>query len=1350
MLIEPAVECGAITSIAVSADHSTIAGGHANGTIFTWDTARAARPFLHIPHLDPSQVQNRSADGHVLNAAVCHLGFLGTRHTALVSANVHGMAFSHLATRGTGAIGRSVKTTRILGRYPNDVATSGKPRKPSTVLAFAPLPLGNVERGTDDLGLTAMLTPYLLVVVSTTPIAQTQHKAARPKEVTAHGAMSGCLAWFPAVKLKVKDPRIGDSISKVKLVYCWSNVLTVMDIEEVEASDKDKPSNLFFKPRSRWKADEAIVAVQWLSRSVLCALTITQRLIILEDQLMRMTEAFDLIQKHIFHQDLFSKQLHNLVEQLDEDDTSMHGVVADAFYMSFKAHKGKMFLLGFNDVSVGALSNWADRLIALMEDGDYIGAIHLATSYYTGDADKLTIGLPEDTGLRHTMVQDKLAEIMSASLKFAFSKSGKASEREVKMSQLKDLAEACFVACLSIGDIGFLFDEVYEWYEESNSEGIFLESLERYILDKQISSVPPAIVKSLVTYYVSKDWESRLEEIVCHMDTTTMDIDQITVLCKQHNLYDALIYVWSQALHDYITPMIDLLALLVPLVQNGDSFTNGNIIVDPLYEVNARKMFPYLSYTLTGRVYPIGESLGDEEASSAKAGLYWFLFSGKIVTWPKGSSKWLLTGPNKSEEPSFPYLRVILKFDAPSFLSVLNEAFEDSFLNDTPDRVVNGGKNHNMPEEQVFGLSVNRQYIISILLEIMNPSEFATEDTIYLDMFIARNLPKFPQYLILSGSSLDKVLAGLSNYPGEGIADDAQLSAEYLLSAYHPADLSSLIPLFHRARFYRVLKSIYKSDKQYAKLMQVYFDDHEDHEAVFNCIADCLRPRTGLTKRQIEEVHDVIRAHAAELAHLDPIKAAQAIEAYAPSLHQVILEALIEDPEHEFVYLQTVLEPSDPAGEEAKESLDRNFVERYVQLMCKFRPSHVVDFVSLVQATDLRLDKVLPAMEESEVVDAAVVLMAREGLVKDAMGRLIKHLGTLGSAFLAILEVNAENTDYAQMEKAAENLLEALQKYTNVGIWLCQSQTKIMIRRLARIPKQKRISSKTELLPDEMLWLDFIDATVQVTKSISTSISRLENADFAQTDAPAKKLNAKKFLSTLRTLVQSTFTALLSLTSTPSATGTSLSFLRILRAFLTRSSISSRNPSDLRSVLSSIFSAYAYEENILSLANRLLENDLFVNVQSVTELRQRGWRPKGSVCEGCRRRVWGPGATGDIYKKWEEKQVGEAVARKQSAMVQAERGKGRAKVQVDPKDEVAGGDTSKGKGKGKGDRESSATALEQSNPVETESQDKDLGPLIVLSCRHIYHQSCLEAMQVEDSSGDLVQEGREFKCPIDE
>lgn len=1339
-----AVESGAITSVAISGDHMIVAGGHANGSIFTWETAKAARPFLHIPSLDASQMVNRTADGHIPNVAIRHLGFLGQRHTALVSADDRGMAFSHLATRGIGsAVGRSVKTTRILGRYPNDTATSGKPRKPSTVLAFAPLPLGNAERATDTLGLTAMLTPYLLVVVSTTPVAQTQHKAARPKEVEAHSAMSGCLAWFPAVKLKAKDPITGSEMSKVKLVYCWSNVLTVLDVDEVESSARDKPPDLTFKPRSRWKAEEAIVAVQWHSRSVLAVLTITQRLIILEDGTMRMTEAFDLVQKHIYHQDLFSKQLHNLVEQLDEEDPSMHGVVADAFYMSFKAYKSRMFLLGFNDVSIGTLSNWADRLLALMEDGDYIGAIQLATSYYTGDAETLTIGLPEDTALRHSVLQDKLVEIITASLKFAF-KQRQNGAAITDDKHLKDLAEACFEACLSIGDIDIMFDEAYEWYEDGGAEGIFLETLEPHILEKQITTVPPAVVKSMVTHYVSQGLESRLEEMICQMDTATLDIDQITILCKEHNLYDALIYVWNRALNDYITPLTDLLRLLIPLVRNGDYFSNGDVMQDPIFGVSALKMFPYMSYTFTGRIYPTGDQLEDEEALNAKAELYWFIFSGKTITWPKGSTKAFLTQPDQDHEPSFPYLRMILKFDAPSFLSALNEAFEDSFLNDSPERAVNGGSTQNLSEERVFGLSVNRQYIITILLEVMNPHDFASEDTIYLDMFIARNLPKFPQYLLLSGTALHKVLEGLCNYPGEDLADDAQLSAEYLLSVYHPPDLLSLMPHFKKAGFYRVLKSIYKADKQYNKLIETYFEDSEDQEAVFDCIADCLRTRSGLTKRQTKEVHEVLESHASELVHLDPARAAPIIDAYAPSLHQTMLDSVEDDPEVQYQYLHAIFEPATKDSNELKHGSGTIsvFTERYVQLMCKFDSPHVAGYVESVQASDLRLDKILPYMEESGVIDAAVILMSREGQIREAMDRLILHLRKLEAALVGLLNSSDVDIRSIQAGEAADDLLQALQKYTNVGIWLCQGQGKTApLHGTLMSPIRKKSSSKAELSADETLWLDLIDVTVQITRKVSASLSDHQRS--------SNGLDYDQLLGRLRPLVQRSFTALLTSTSTPSPSGASLSFLRILRAFLTRASVSSPSLSDLRAVLASIFSAYAYEESILSLANRLLEKDLFVNVKSATELRQRGWRPRGSTCEGCGRRVWGPGVSSDVFHKWEEREELDRKRRKERTAELAggnpERGKGRAHVRNVSKASVA--EISKIRGKKTGDvgmDEGELAAEHDDSMVQPE-----LGPLVVLACRHIYHQSCLEAMQVEDGlTGDL-HDSREFRCPID-
>lgn len=1298
------------------------------------------------------QAQNRTGDGHITNAAVTHLGFLSTRHTALVSADEKGMAFSHLATRGTGALGRTVRTTRILGRYPQAQAPSGKPLKPSTVLAFAPLPLGNVERATDSLGLTAMLTPYLLVIVSTTPVAQTQHKSARPKDVAAHSAMTGCLAWFPAVKLKVPEPHSGSSTSKAKLAYCWSNVLTVLDVDEIPNEDQDQPATLKFKARSRWICEESIAAVQWLSRSVLTVLTLSQRLIVIEDRSMRMTEAIDLINKHVYHADLFSKQLHALVEQLDEEDTSMHGVVGDAFYMSFKAYKGRIFLLGFNEVSIGALPNWADRLIAIMENGDYIGAIQLATSYFTGDADKLTVGLPEDASLRHTMVQDKILEIMSASLKYVFGQRRKGEQ--VDDQHLTQLAETCLIACQSIENTDFLFDEMYEWFEDADAQGIFLEALEPYVLDRTVTVIPPSVIKALVTHYVLKGWESRLEEMLCHMETATLDLDQTTLLCKQHGLYDALIYIWNQALRDYITPMIDLLTLLGPSMMNGE--TRGSIGED-YFDINAVKVFPYLSYTLTGRVYP-NESIMDEAtAIKAKSELYWFLFSGQTITWPREGGKPFLTRPHDDSEPAFPYLRLILKFDAPSLLSSLNEAFEDPFLNDSPDKQVNGTSRMDMPEEQIFGQTINRQYIVSILLDVMNPADFAPEDTIYLDMFIARNLPKFPQYLLFPGSTLSRVLSGLCHYPGEDLAEDAQLSAEYLLSVYHPSDMAALMPLFKQAGFYRILKRVYKLDQQYGKLIETFFEDPEDQEAVFDCIADCLRPQSGLTEHQREDVLEVVRAHARDLLELGPELSVSTLRSQPYDIHKTMVDSAEDDDELQHAYLKALLEPSG-TGDETPEAPHRDLVEMYVRLMCEYDPKHVSDYIGIVQSVDLRLDNLLPTMEETGVIDAAVVLMAQDGQIKEAIERLIEQLYSLESALHGVA-AGSVRSEALETLQAAEELLQSLQNYVHVGIWLCQGQMKTSKK--VTVVQKKKNSADQSLSTDETMWLSLIQACVQITRRLSPVVAGFSKR--IQEDE-ASPVDSEKLLTLLRSLVQHTFTSLLTATSNHTAgqqgtkllsnASSNLSFLRVLRAFLTQAAAESPNLADLRGVLASIFAAYAYEESILRLSNRLLERNLYVNVRQAVELRQRGWRPRGSTCEACSRRVWGPGVSGGaVFEAWEDRQAIEEARRKEKRAQLAEH--------------ILGGSRSDSGAKGKGkslDTRPASILVEQQPTAPTSSQqeqqqgegqemtapqrkDPPLGPLVVLACRHIYHQSCLDALQEKDA-GKSGHE-REYKCPID-
>ena len=868
---------------------------------------------------------------------------------------------------------------------------------------------------------------------------------------------------------------------------------------------------------------------------------------------------------------------------------------------------------------------------------------------------------------------------------------------------------------------------------------MFFKALEPYILDGDIAAVPPNVLKDLITFYASSGWATRLEEMICRLSTDTMDINQVTTLCQQYNLYDALIYVWTRAIGDYITPLINILSLVKVLDFDADESEN-------IYMASAMKVFPYLAYTLTGRVYPSGTFMDDTQAHNAKKDVYRFLFSGGNLEWPPKSGTLFLTQTDKGKEPEFPYLRLMLEFDASSFMSMLNEAFEDSFLNEDEQDFINGHRSNGTRHGSA--LTPTRQFIINSLLGIMTVENFDPEDIIYFYMFIARNLPKYPQHIILPGTSLHQILVGLCNYPTAVLKDDCQLSVEYLLSTYHPSNPQSLIALFEKAEFHRVLKSVYRGTQQYAKLLETYLNDSENQEEVFDCIRDYLRSGAGLPGKQMNEIKTVIVSRARDLAAVNAARTAQTLNQYAPGLLNKVLEALEDGSDVQFQYLEALVEPRTSITMRSRslgEGLPTGFTERYVQLMCKYNSTHVADFVSLLDSGDLKLDPVLPALEKSGIIDAAVVLLARDGLVRRAMDRLVKHLSTLEVALTGLIKAATESPDIANTEEALEDILQDVQKYIKVGIWLCQGQTRSIESTKsspARLKKAYGEIQEEDLALDELLWLDLVDTVVALTKSASGAISDLETDALSVSKAPSKVIDTTRITTSLRSAVQQTFSALLASTTRPPTEKQTLamsepsftirsssasqktqpqtnpSFLRILRTFLTRASKSSPSLSDLRSVLAEIFSAYTFEETILSLANRFLDKEGFERVEEVADLRQRGWRPRGQVCEGCRKRAWGPGTGGAIWESWETRE--------------SECHRRRLEMDADEN----------GKGKGK--------SLHQGD-TDAERGSINADALIVFACRHLWHKLCLEkASPSEETSSSEARRGPagRLRCPF--
>jgi vacuolar protein sorting-associated protein 8 len=952
----------------------------------------------------------------------------------------------------------------------------------------------------------------------------------------------------------------------------------------------------------------------------------------------------------------------------------------------------------------------------MLEAGDFIGAIRLATSYYLGGGEKVTIGLPEDDKPRHTIVQGKLMEMMSASLQYAFGQDQQTGSGRQDDSQLTGLAEVCVAACLVMEDTGFLFDEVFSWYDEYEKASVFVDVLEPYVLDRQIVSIPPAALKALVEQDMTTHEPASLEEIICCLDTSTMDIDQVTSLCKKHNLYDAFVYVWTTALGDYIGPVQQLLGFS----RGARQRPNPSEDADPI-QLNAMKIFPYLSFTLTGRIYPTGSEMALKESSRAKEQLYGILFSGASGPTNGGAS-----GPTSGQ--SFPLLRELLLLDTSSSMSLFNEALEDSFLNMPDDD--NGSLDQLASPNGVSPTQgFTRQFIIAVLLEIMSTAALGPEDTIFIDMFVARSLPKYPQDLVLPGSTLDEILVRLCHFSELDTSEDCQLSVEYLLSVYHPPDLRSFVPLFKAARFFRVLRSVYRSEGHWSELVLAYFLDDQDQDGAFDVIHSCLRKGSGLSPKQQRAVRDTVQNSARELANLDVHRTARLVAEVMPESQAFFLSSLEGDSHLQYRYLDGLFRRQD--GLSTPDALSP-FTGHYIQLMCQYKPLHVADYVNSLRDVDLQLEDVLPSMEAGGIVDGAVILMTRQGRVQDAMQRLTKHLNSLEVALSGLLHDFEQSPDGSSTNEAMHDLLGSITKYSGVGIWLCQHQTKAARRSpLASKPWRKSKRSLSQSLSfEEKLWLQLIDATVSTAKTFSHP--QAAKHDQATVSGGESDLVA----TTLRMTVQNVFTALLQATTAfreQPGRQEEFSFLQILRAFLTQAAASSPSLAELRGVIASIFSAYAYEESLLALANSMLDKDLYVHVDEVSNLRQRGWRPRGQVCEICRRRVWGPGAGSQVWESWVEEEE------RRQAILQ----EGWERVSATDDQRSSG---SKGKGKGKAMATATAGRVSRSSDpdiLHSEGrQDGEGTPVtsqaLVFACRHLFHRGCF----------DQIHGGVERVCPI--
>ncbi|RIB07429.1 Golgi CORVET complex core vacuolar protein 8-domain-containing protein [Gigaspora rosea] len=1284
-----ALEHGGVTSLAISSDHTQIISGHSEGHILIWDIQRPLSPSRNIAPISTAVAAGGGKEGHIRGSTILHVGFIGIRKNeknGIVSGDDKGMAFYHNLYKVMMV--NATETTRILGRYPVSISThetpvASKPNRPSTVFGLAPLPVGQ-QHGSESFGLVAMLTPYKMIIVSTKPTAQTQFKCLKPKNISSDSTLpskstSGCLAWFPATKIQP------DMVLDPLLAFSWGNQLnilkitTVPSIPEVHLKKRrsERDVRLEFIKIGEWKGMNSIVGLQWLSSQILLILTSTEDIVVFDPRCMQESEQSNIRQRSLVYHDRFSSLLKDLSEdsngQIDSFRTST--TMDLAYYHSLNVYKGK----GVHQIFFGALLSWADRILALVESGDFLEGISLATTFYNGTSSQTILGLPDDEETRHEIVGEKLMELLINSIHYAFS-SEQTLVDENNSVLFKNLAIACIEACLSMRREDFLFSDVYERYAEADARGIMpdargimLEVLEPYILKDKITDLPPEIMKDLVNHYRKRRMLQRVEECIWHINPQCLDIDQVVELCHSEKLYDALTYVWNRSMVDYVSPAVEFLAVIRNILilerrkkkKNRfsiSSISNNNLTESYILDVddldtmrsNARKFYTYMSNILTGRTYPNGAPLNEGEANEARTTLYSFIFSGRCVVWPRQGGKLILTAEDEinGPEPTYPYLRLFLRFDTKAFLKALETAFEDSYLNGV-EIVMNGDGYY---EEEIPGKIINRQLLVNILLEVMTSeppetSEFTQTDLSYLYSFVARNLSKYPQFLLLSQSSIQNLLIKLSINNDPRTREERQLSVECLLSIYTPQDENKMVELYENAGFWRVLEHVYKADKRYGLLITTYLKDPDRKIEVFDCIRGLLNPSSKITQKQYQEVSETILTYIDEIVEIDGEQTASIIKLYFDGDHQTVIESLETSPALLFTYLRGLLEPSQVDAvigdrirvqmvEEqvisTESSLDSSIItpdihERYIALMCKFDPTGVYHYLQTHQGA-YRLEKVLPICDSTGIVDAVVWILEKSG---NAFGALDKILDVVKEKRLDILTLVEEKKDsrsdqWTLIEKTKiETSLMKLKGVLKIGILLCENS----YRRATLSNGSEVLAPQTSRATEsetELLWFKLLDTFLDATKAVSSSVippiptmmseKLLANGQLSSFEIPRSAIPphiANHLVTTFKSYVQSIVRSLLLETSSRY-----VSFPRLLLRFIQSQTKRNSTVSDFRDIFAGMIDTYKYEGQLLAMTNRLFEKDLFRGVAGVVRQRGKGWRPRRGTCEVCGGQFW--------------------------------------------------------------------------------------------------------------------------------
>lgn len=1152
---------GIITCMSFSSDSINLAAGHSNGKIVIWNISNSSsivsanssspsnyqKPANIIPSITKDEEILFSKEGHLENSTINHIGFVNDHHSQLYSSDMSGIVCYHLGIKQV--LKKHFVSKRILG----------KDNRNLTIKACAILPMGSAELITDQLGVLAVMTNKVLLIVSilslnnphsTKIITHYSVNTTKQKDTASAEILEGSLSWYPCMKSTK-----GSVIENPKLAYASDDTLTILEIENdlmpsnflkviSELKDKDKAiPKLSTRKTVKWKNENPILRLKWISSKILC---------VFENDLVK-TLCYD------------SKK--GKLTLVGEDATI--NVINNSAIQVFQ---DKLMILGNTsqsqcDVILGSHINWADTLMNFLAKNEHLKALITAAQLYSSsyennlqrDSYFTLVGLPINGEESKALVKPYLLDIMKNSIQFVYRSNNNENSGVNEYTDDNTIKEYLKVYFDIISDLSSSDTEILESiFEAVNDTTKYFESLEIYLLNGSITSLSPYVLKELVLHYVNSGAGDVLTEILCILNIQSLDIDLTIQLCRQYHLNDALVYIWNYLLQDYETPLLEFLEAIKSGNEQEDS--PGSSTSD---------IFTYMSYILTGRQFPTDRFIDSKLEATARESITKHLFNAY-----------------DDQGSIFPNLTLLLKTNSFEMLSTLNEFFEDTSLNDDD------------------GKLLNRQYIVEALLDIYEAYEFEFSDTdrCQLSIFIARNYPKYQQFIRLSESTLEGIMNNLCSNTNEEIITDCELALQSLIGEHDPEFDLLLIEKLKAAKFYDVLIGIFRAQGKHSKLLDTWIQksvgdgDSKSDESLSKVLQDCFK---GTKNSAIErsELNTIIKSKFNVLLHIDSIGLAKEIQKNHKALHLLILEELeeklvteyiesiismvhVQDVDIELIYkyLEILL------SEDSNSSVATNFT--------KHKVSHILKWL-------LNLEQIF---KKYNSIENLTILKMQEKKFETALDLILDY----SEDVLVLKEKN-------EVEKCLNLAIEICEKYDD---------------EVDNQPNEEMESTYDgELYLNERMWLKLINyciAGISERNRNETIYNQILQASFKKISSSSASRKGNRRERSLLAI----FNKFLEMNGNETEIGEGGK--RTIAAYLLT----------VRDILQEVFILFSYENEMLRICLQLLHTGISKSMKIIRSIKLSGYSVVGKLCSSCGKILWGDRdqISEDHWLAWEDLQ----------------------------------------------------------------------------------------------------------------